>query len=124
MVRSNAKVALVEKELLKTDYPSFRPGDTVKVHVRIKEGDKERVQAYEGVVMGFSNSGSRKAFTVRKISHGVGVERVFPMNTPSIAKIEVVSAAKVRRAKMNYIRKLSGKAAKLKSETESHTTGA
>lgn len=115
---ASGKVALVEKKIIKTDMPAFGPGDTVKVHVKIKEGDKERVQVYEGTVMGFSNTGSRKAFTVRKISHGVGVERVFPMFSPIVTKVERVQESKVRRAKMYYVKKLSGKAAKLKGEAD------
>ncbi|MGE4233276.1 MAG: 50S ribosomal protein L19 [Bacteriovoracia bacterium] len=112
------KVALVEKKFLRTDIPAFTPGDTVKVHVKIKEGDKERIQIFEGVVIGFNRKGSSKSFTVRKISHGVGVERVFPMSSPKVAKVELVSPGRVRRAKIYYVRKLSGKAAKIKAEHE------
>lgn len=115
---ASGKVALVEKKLMRTDLPAFKAGDTLKVHVKIKEGDKERVQVYEGVVMGLSNTGARKSFTVRKISHGVGVERVFPLFSPAIAKIEVADEGRVRRAKVNYVRKLSGKAARIRSESE------
>ena len=114
MSLASGKVAQVEKKMARTDLPVVTPGDTVKVHVKIKEGDKERIQAYEGTVMGFSNTGSRRSITVRKISHGVGVERVFPLTSPSVAKIEVVMEGRVRRAKINYVRKLSGKAAKIK----------
>ena len=114
---ANGKIGIVEKKIMK-DIPVFAPGDTVKVHVKIKEGDKERVQIFEGTVMGFSNTGSRKAVTVRKISHGVGVERVFPIFSPKVAKFERVMEARVRRAKVNYLRGLAGKAAKVRSETE------
>lgn len=118
MSQASGKVALVEKKLIKTEHPAFKAGDTLRVHVKIKEGDKERVQVYEGVVMGISNTGSRKAFTVRKISHGVGVERVFPLFSPAIAKIEVADAGRVRRAKVNYVRNLTGKAARIRSESD------
>lgn len=96
------------------DVPAFRPGDSVKVHVRIVEGEKERIQIFEGLVMKRQGGGISETFTVRKISYGVGVERTFPVNTPSIAKIEVVRCGKVRRAKLNYIRTLSAKASRIK----------
>lgn len=118
MSQASGKVALLEKKMIKTDIPTFTPGDTVRVHVKIKEGDKERIQVYEGTVMGFSNTGSRKTFTVRKISHGVGVERVFPLFSPNIAKIERADEGRVRRAKIYYVRKLSGKAARIRSESD------
>jgi large subunit ribosomal protein L19 len=118
MSHASGKVALVEKKMIRTDLPKFKSGDTVKVHVKIKEGDKERVQVYEGVVIGFSNTGARKAFTVRKISHGVGVERVFPLFSPAVSKIEVADEGRVRRSKIYYVRKLSGKAARIRSESE------
>src|SRR5271156_4105182 len=108
MSLASGKVALVEKKQMRTDIPQFSAGDTVKVHVKIKEGDKERVQVYEGLVIGVQNSGARKSFAVRKISHGVGVERVFPLFSPAIAKIEVVDEGRVRRSKIYYIRKLAG----------------
>jgi large subunit ribosomal protein L19 len=118
MSNVTGKVALVEKKYLKSDVPSFGAGDTVKVHVKIKEGEKERIQVYEGVVIGLSNSGTRKSFTVRKMSHGVGVERVFPLCSPNVAKIEVVDEGRVRRSKIYYVRKRSGKAARIRSESE------
>lgn len=118
MSQATGKVALVEKKMIKADMPEFGPGDTVRVHVKIKEGDKERVQAYEGTVIAFANTGARKTFTVRKISHGVGVERVFPLFSPSLAKIERLDQGRVRRAKIYYVRKLSGKAARIRSESE------
>lgn len=104
----------IEKEQFR-EHPSFRPGDTLRVHVKIREGDKERIQVFEGVVIAQRNGGSRESFTVRKISYGVGVERVFPLHSPSVDKIEIVSSGKVRRAKLYYLRGLQGKAARLKS---------
>jgi large subunit ribosomal protein L19 len=113
-----AKVAQVEQGTIRKDLPEFKPGDTVRVHVRIKEGEKERVQAYEGIVIARGNRGASKSFTVRKISHGVGVERMFMESSPKIAKIELVQAGKVRRAKLYYLRKLEGKAARVEREVE------
>ena len=96
------------------EVPAFRPGDTVKVHVRISEGGKERIQIFEGLVMKKQGGGISETFTVRKISYGVGVERTFPIHTPMIAKIEVIRLGVVRRAKLNYIRTLSAKASRIK----------
>ncbi len=104
----------VEKEQMKTDVPSFRSGDTVKVHVRIKEAEKERIQVFEGVVIKKKKGGCRASFTVRKISYGVGVERIFPLHSPTIEKIEVVQRGKVRRSRLYYLRDLKGKAARIK----------
>jgi large subunit ribosomal protein L19 len=104
----------IEKQQLRTDLPSFKPGDTVKVHVKIKEGDKERIQVFEGVCIGLKHGGVRATFTVRKISFGHGVERIFPMHSKVIDKVEVVRAGRVRRAKLYYIRELRGKAARIK----------
>lgn len=101
---------------IRTDLPAFKAGDRVKVHVRVIEGDKERVQPFEGDVIAIKGGGISKTFTVRKIASGVGVERIFPINTPKIAKIEVLREGKVRRAKLYYLRKLSGKAARIKSK--------
>lgn len=106
----------IESQYLRTDIPHFRAGDSVRVHTIIKEGDKERVQVFEGVVIGQHRGGARATFTVRKVSYGVGVERVFPLHTARIEKIEVVSRGKVRRARLNYLRALEGKAARIKSE--------
>ncbi len=106
----------LEKEQLRNDLTSFNIGDTVRVMYKIKEGDKERIQAYEGVVIGRRGSGIKETFTVRRISFGVGVERTFPINSPRIDKIIVVRQGKVRRAKIYYIRGLSGKAAKVKED--------
>ncbi len=97
----------------KKEVPSLKAGQTVRVHVKVVEGEKERTQVFEGVVIGISGKGSRSTFTVRKISYGVGVERIFPLYSPRIDKIQVVSSGKVRRAKLYYLRKLSGKRARL-----------
>lgn len=99
---------------LRSDIPDFRPGDTVKVHVKVVEGNKTRVQVFQGVVIGRAGDGVRETFTVRKVSYGVGVERTFPLHTPIIEKVEVVSRGDVRRAKLYYLRNLRGKAAKIK----------
>ena len=111
---SQQLIAEITKEYMKNDVPEFRPGDTVKVYVRIKEGDKERLQLFEGLVIKRRGGGISETFTVRKNSYGVGVERTFPVHAPVVAKIEVVRKGKVRRAKLNYIRKLSAKAARIK----------
>jgi large subunit ribosomal protein L19 len=105
-----------EKFQMRTDIPSFGPGDTVKVHVRVREGDKERVQVFEGVVLGRRGAGVHECFKVRKISYGVGVERVFPVHSPMVQTIEVVTHGRVRRAKLNYLRLLKGKAAKIREK--------
>ena len=107
-------LSAVEKNELKSDIPSFLVGDTVKVHVKIKEGDKERIQIFEGVVIARRNGDLRSSFTVRKISFGQGVERIFPLHSPIIDKIEVSKRGKVSRAKLYYLRGLKGKAAKIK----------
>ena len=97
-----------------TDRPNMRPGDTVRVHVKVKEGEKERVQVFEGLIIGQHRGGARATFTVRKVAFGQGVERVFPLHSPMIDKIEVVRSARVRRAKLYFLRKLRGKAARLR----------
>jgi large subunit ribosomal protein L19 len=107
---------LVDRGSLRDDVPEFSPGDTVKVHVRVVEGNRERVQVFQGVVIRRQGSGVRETFTVRKVSFGVGVERTFPVHSPILAKIEVVSLGDVRRAKLYYLRGLSGKAAKIKEK--------
>ena len=99
-----------------TDRPSMRPGDTVRVHVKVKEGEKERVQVFEGLVIGQHRGGARATFTVRKVAFGQGVERVFPLHSPMIDKIEVVRSARVRRAKLYFLRNLRGKAARLREK--------
>ena len=102
----------ITKEQLKTDLPTFRPGDTVRVHVKVIEGSRERIQVFEGTVI--KRRGSSETFTVRKISYGVGVERTFPVHSPKVAKLEVTRRGKVRRAKLYYLRDRSGKAARIK----------
>ena len=121
-----ARVALVEKGTLRSesDIPDFQAGDTVRVHVRIKEGEKERTQAYEGVVIAKSNKGASKSFTVRKMSHGVGVERIFLETSPKVAKVEVVQEGKVRRAKLYYLRELEGRAARIERDVETQAAAA
>lgn len=104
----------ITSQYIKTDVPEFRPGDNVKVHVKIKEGNRERIQVFEGLVIKRRGGGISETFTVRKISYNVGVERTFPIHTPNIERIEVIRRGKVRRAKLNYIRKLSAKAARIK----------
>lgn len=118
MSQATGKVALVEKKYLRTDLPEIGTGDTVKVHVKIKEGEKERLQVFEGTVIGFQNAGSRKAVVVRKISHGVGVERVFPLASPTVAKVDKVMDGRVRRSKIYYVRGLQGKAAAITNEAQ------
>src|SRR5262245_48304580 len=105
---------LIEQPFLRTDLPAFRPGDTVKVHVRVVEGNRERVQVFQGVVIARSGGGIRETFTVRKISFGVGVERMFPLHSPSIARLEIVQRGRVRRAKLYYLRDLRGKKARIR----------
>ncbi|GGN90560.1 50S ribosomal protein L19 [Saccharibacillus kuerlensis] len=107
-------IQALTQEQLRTDIPSFRPGDTLKVHVKVIEGTRERIQLFEGVVIKRKGGGIAETFTVRKISYGVGVERTFPLNSPKIDKIEVVRYGKVRRAKLYYLRELRGKAARIK----------
>ncbi|WP_067838659.1 50S ribosomal protein L19 [Amphibacillus sediminis] len=107
-------IADITKEQLRTDRPEFRPGDTVKVHVKVVEGTRERIQVFEGVVIKRQNGGISETFTVRKISYGVGVERTFPVHSPRVDKIEVTRRGRVRRAKLYYLRNLRGKAARIK----------
>ncbi|MEK6650726.1 MAG: 50S ribosomal protein L19 [Bacteroidota bacterium] len=109
------KVKLIEATQLKADIPSFKPGDTVNVHVRVREGDKERIQEFQGLVLARRGSGVNATFTVRKISDGVGVERIFPIHSPRIAKIERVKQGSVRRAKLYYLRSLASKAVSQKT---------
>ena len=110
------KLKLVEQSLINEDIPQFTAGDTVNVHYRVREGEKERIQQYEGIVLSERGSGPNKTFTVRKISSNVGVERVFPLNSPFIAQIEVKKKGKVRRSKLFYLRDLRGKAARIKDK--------
>ncbi len=109
-------VEMLEKEQMRTDIPAFRAGDTIKVHAKIKEGEKERIQVFQGVVIRKRNANTGATFTVRKISYGIGVERIFPLHSPSIDKIEVLTRGKVRRARIYYLRKLRGKAARIKEK--------
>jgi len=104
----------VTAEQIRTDLPEIHPGDTVAVHARVIEGEKERIQIFEGVVIKFRGGGVTKTFTVRKISHGVGVERIFPIHSPRIAELKILKKGKVRRAKLYYLRELRGKAARIK----------
>jgi large subunit ribosomal protein L19 len=97
-----------------TERPTMRAGDTVRVHVKVREGDKERVQIFEGIIIGFRRGGARASFTVRKVSFGQGVERIFPLHSPTIQKVDVIRSARVRRAKLYYLRELKGKAARMK----------
>ncbi len=106
----------ITQEYLKTDVPAFNVGDTVKVHVKIKEGNRERIQIFEGFVLKKQNGGVAETFTVRRIASGVGVEKTFPIHSPLVEKIEVVRRGKVRRAKLNYMRQRTGKSAKIKSK--------
>ncbi|MFZ1730326.1 MAG: 50S ribosomal protein L19 [Bacteroidota bacterium] len=109
------KVDLIEQSLMRTDLPEFAPGDVINVHVRVKEGNKERIQEYQGIVISIKGPGLRRTFTVRKISNGVGVERIFPIHSPSIAKIVKVRQGHVRRAKLFYLRTLAAKAVRAKT---------
>ena len=106
-------IGQLEAQQSKPEVTTLRPGETVRVHVKVVEGEKERTQVFEGTVIGISGTGSRANFTVRKISYGVGVERIFPLHSPRIEKVEVITSGKVRRAKLYYLRELSGKAARL-----------
>jgi large subunit ribosomal protein L19 len=113
-------IADVEAKYLRKDLPDFRAGDTVRVHTKIKEGDKERIQLYEGVVIASSGGSARAMFTVRKVSYGVGVERIFPLHSPRIDRIEVVGRGDVRRSRLYYLRGLQGKAARVQQEEGSN----
>ncbi len=107
-------IDMLEKEQMRTDIPDFGSGDTVRVHVKIKEGDKERIQVFEGVVIRKRKGNIGATFTVRKVSYGIGVERIFPLHSPAIEKIEVIKRGKVRRSRLYYLRELKGKAARIK----------
>jgi large subunit ribosomal protein L19 len=111
---------LVDRLTLRDDIPPFRPGDTVKVHVRVVEGNRERIQIFQGAVLRRQGSGAKETFSVRKVSFGVGVERTFPVHSPVLAKIEVVTEGDVRRAKLYYLRDRAGKAAKIKERRAAH----
>ena len=109
-------IETLEKEQLRSDIPEFAPGDTVRVHAKIVEGSRERIQMFEGVVIGRQGTGVRETFTVRRISYGIGVERMFPVHSPRIEKIDVLRKGIVRRAKLYYLRTLTGKAARIKEK--------
>lgn len=111
-------IAELEQAQIRSDIPAFRPGDTLKVHVRVTEGNRSRIQIFQGIVIRRQGGGARETFTVRKISYGVGVERTFPVHTPAIETIEVVTRGDVRRAKLYYLRSLRGKAARIKERRE------
>jgi large subunit ribosomal protein L19 len=106
----------LEREQMRLDMPAFLPGDTVRVHVKIREGDKERIQVFQGVVISKRKGGINATFTVRKVSYGVGVERIFPLHSPILDKVEIVTRGRVRRAKIYYLRKLRGKAARIREK--------
>ncbi len=116
--RTMNKTDLVEKTRLRDDIPEFRPGDSVRIHVRVAEAGRERIQVFQGVVIRRQGGGLRETFTVRKISFGVGVERTFPLHSPTIAKIEVVTKGRVRRAKLYYLRERRGKKARIRERRE------
>lgn len=110
------KIELLEREQMRMDLPDFIPGDTVKVHVKIKEGEKERIQAFQGVVISKRKGTMGASFTVRKVSYGVGVERIFPMHSPAIDRVEIITRGRVRRGKLYYLRNLKGKAARIREK--------
>ena len=114
----------IEKSMMRSDLPEFRPGDTVAIHYKIKEGDRERIQVFEGVVIAKKGGGIRETFIVRKVSYGVGVERIFPLHSPLIAKVEVKRRGKVRRAKLYYLRGRSKKASRIKERSRYDVPGA
>lgn len=115
------RIAQIEKSHMRDDIPEFGSGDTLRVHVKIREGDKERIQVFQGTVIGRRGGGTGETFTVRKISAGIGVERVFPVHSPNIAKIERVRSGSVRRSKLYYLRGLTGKSARIKEEISDST---
>jgi len=112
------KLATVVRENMRSDLPGFRPGDTIKVMVRVREGDKERLQAFEGICIAKRGGGISETFTVRKVSAGVGVERIFPLHSPNVASVDLVRRGKVRRAKLYYLRRLTGKASRIREKRE------
>ena len=112
----------IEKEQQKSDVTNFKVGDGVRVHTRVREGDKERIQVFEGIIIGMHRGGVRASFTVRKVSFGQGVERIFPLHSPVIEKIDVIRTARVRRAKLYFLRELKGKAARMKDVTQKKST--
>jgi large subunit ribosomal protein L19 len=121
---NNIILNAIEKPQMKQGIPSFRVGDTVKIHAKVVEGDKERIQIFEGVVIGRQGSGAREAVRVRKLSYGVGVERLFPVHSPMVDKIELAKEGKVRRAKLYFLRELRGKAARIKEKERTYASAA
>ena len=117
------RITQLEKSFMREDLPPFSSGDTLRVHVKIKEGDKQRIQVFQGTVIGTRGSGTNATFTVRKISNGIGVERVFPYHSPNIDKVEKLRSGKVRRNKLYYLRELTGKSARIKEQLTDGTTG-
>ena len=117
------RIAQIEKSLLRDDIPAFGPGDTVKVHVKIIEGEKERIQVFQGAVISRKGGGLNEMFTVRKVSGGIGVERVFPLHSPNIIDIKPIRSGKTRRAKLYYLRERTGKGVKLAQKRSEHTSG-
>jgi large subunit ribosomal protein L19 len=116
----NSVIKKLEEQYLKNDLPAFRVGDTVRIQVKVVEGEKERIQAFEGVVIKLARAGARTTFTVRKVSYGVGVERIFPLHSDRIEKIQVLNRGRVRRARLYYLRSLSGKAARIGTKSQQH----
>lgn len=123
MTNMNRKVAQIGQDFLRTDLPTFRVGDTIRVHVKVKEGARERIQVFEGVVISFHRAGIGSTFTVRKISYGVGVERVFPTHSPVIEKIEIGMQGRVRQARLYYLRALRGRAARIREKSRTLVNG-
>ncbi len=119
MTNMNPKVAKIGQEFLRTDLPTFRVGDTIRVHVKVKEGTRERIQVFEGVVIKFHRAGIGSTFTVRKVSYGVGVERVFPTHSPIVEKVEIGMQGRVRQARLYYLRALRGRAARIREKSRS-----
>lgn len=117
MTNMNPKVAKIGQDFLRTDLPTFRVGDTIRVHVKVKEGTRERIQVFEGVVLKFHRAGVGSTFTVRKVSYGVGVERVFPMHSPIVEKVEIGMQGRVRQARLYYLRALRGRAARIREKS-------
>jgi large subunit ribosomal protein L19 len=117
MTNMNPKVAKIGQEFLRTDLPTFRVGDTIRVHVKVKEGTRERIQVFEGVVIKFHRAGIGSTFTVRKVSDGVGVERVFPTHSPVVEKVEIGMQGRVRQARLYYLRALRGRAARIREKS-------
>lgn len=117
-------LTMLEKEQMRVDFPDFRTGDQIRVHVKIKEGEKERIQVFEGVVIRKRKGNTGASFTVRKVSYGIGVERIFPLHAPAIDRIDLVSRGKVRRSRLYYLRKLKGKAARIKERRYTPSPGA